>query len=82
VIPEEGFSEDDEALAADLAAFRDAQRTPTSALEGRVGSDSAQEEVINAQLNVIDTEEEGEEEKEEPILPVAEDYERGREQNV
>ncbi|KAH0604178.1 uncharacterized protein H6S33_007209 [Morchella sextelata] len=40
VIPEEGFSEDDEALAADLAAFRDAQRTPTSAPAGRVGSNS------------------------------------------
>jgi hypothetical protein len=41
VIPEEGFSEDDEALAADLAAFRDAGRTPTSDPGGRVGSDSA-----------------------------------------
>ncbi|RPB06445.1 hypothetical protein P167DRAFT_580535 [Morchella conica CCBAS932] len=30
VLPEKGFNEDDEALAADLATFRDVQRTPTS----------------------------------------------------
>ncbi|KAH8152788.1 uncharacterized protein LAJ45_03013 [Morchella importuna] len=77
IIPEEGFSEDDEALAADLAAFRDARRTPTSAPGGRVDSDSAQDEVINARLRGINTEEEGEEEEEEPELPVAGDYEGG-----
>ncbi|KAH8155094.1 uncharacterized protein LAJ45_00103 [Morchella importuna] len=77
IIPEEGFSEDDEALAADLAAFRDARRTPTSAPGGRVDSDSAQDEVINARLRGIDTEEEGEEEEEELELPVAGDYEGG-----
>jgi hypothetical protein len=82
VILEGGFSEDDEALAADLAAFRDARRTPTSAPGGRVGSDSTQDEVIDAQLRGIDTEEEGEEEEEEPGLPVAGDYERGGEQDV
>ncbi|KAH8148899.1 uncharacterized protein LAJ45_06873 [Morchella importuna] len=64
IIPEEGFSEDDEVLAADLAAFRDARRTPTSAPGGRVDSDSAQDEVINARLRGIDTEGEGEEEEE------------------
>ncbi|KAH8149082.1 uncharacterized protein LAJ45_06621 [Morchella importuna] len=69
IIPEEGFSEDDEALAADLAAFRDARRTPTSAPGGRVDSDSAQDEVIDARLRGIDTEEEGEEEEEETELP-------------
>ncbi|KAH8145413.1 uncharacterized protein LAJ45_10535 [Morchella importuna] len=73
IIPEKGFSEDDEALPADLAAFRDARRTPTSATGGRVDSDSAQDEVINARLRGIDTEEEGEEEEEEPELPVAGD---------
>ncbi|RPB11694.1 hypothetical protein P167DRAFT_546256, partial [Morchella conica CCBAS932] len=82
IIPEEGFSEDDEALAADLAAFRDARRTPTSAPGGRVDSDSAQDEVINARLRGIDTEEEGEEEEEEPELPVAGDYEGGGEEDV
>jgi hypothetical protein len=82
VIPEEGFSKDDEALAADLATFRDARRTPTSALGGRVGSNSTQDEVNNAHLHAIDIEEEGEEEEEEPELPVAGDYERGGEQDV
>ncbi|RPB06693.1 hypothetical protein P167DRAFT_580162 [Morchella conica CCBAS932] len=82
IIPEEGFSEDDEALAADLAAFRDARRTPTSAPGGRVDSDNAQDEVINARLCGIDTEEEGEEEEEEPELPVAGDYEGGGEEDV
>ncbi|KAH0604975.1 uncharacterized protein H6S33_004957, partial [Morchella sextelata] len=82
VIPEEGFSEDDEALAADLAAFRDARRTSRSAPGGRVRSDNAQYEVINAQLRGIDTEEEGEEEEEKPELPVAGDYERGGEQDL
>ncbi|RPB07084.1 hypothetical protein P167DRAFT_579681 [Morchella conica CCBAS932] len=82
IIPEEGFSEDDEALAADLAAFRDARRTPTSATGGRVDSDSAQDEVINARLRGIDTQEEGEEEEEEPELPVAGDYKGGVEEDV
>jgi hypothetical protein len=82
VIPEEGFSEDNEALAADLAAFRDARRTSTSATGGRIGSDSIQDEVINAQLRSIDTEEEGEEEEEELKLPVAGDYEREGKQDV
>jgi hypothetical protein len=50
VILEEGFSEDDEALAADLATFRDARRISTSAPEGWVGSDNTQDEVVNAQL--------------------------------
>ncbi|KAH0607332.1 uncharacterized protein H6S33_003320, partial [Morchella sextelata] len=77
VIPEEGFSEDDEALAADLAAFRNARRIPTSAPKGRVGSDSAQDEVINAQLRGVDTEEEGEEEEEEPELPIVGEYKGG-----
>ncbi|KAH8144503.1 uncharacterized protein LAJ45_11478 [Morchella importuna] len=82
IIPEEGFSDDDEALAADLAAFRDARRTPTSAPGGQVDSDSAQDEVINARLRGIDTEEEGEKEEEEPELPVAGDYEGGGEEDV
>jgi hypothetical protein len=60
VIPEEGFREHNEALAADLAAIRDVRRTPTSAPGGRIGSDSTQDKVINAQPRSIDTEEEGE----------------------
>jgi hypothetical protein len=75
VIPEEGLSEDDEALAADLAAFRDARRTPMSASGGGFSSDSAQNEVINAQLRGIDTEEEVDEKEEGQELPVAGDYE-------
>ncbi|KAH0604910.1 uncharacterized protein H6S33_006578, partial [Morchella sextelata] len=63
VILEEGFSEDDKALAADLAAFQDAH---------------AENEVINAQVHGIDTEKDGEEEEEEPELPVVEGYEMGR----
>jgi hypothetical protein len=82
VIPEEGFSEDDEVLAANVATFRYARRTPMSASGGRVGSDSAQDEVINYQLRGIDTEEEGEEEEEEPELPVVGDYEREGEQDM
>jgi hypothetical protein len=82
VIPEEGFREDNEALAADLAAFRDARRTSTSPPGGRVGPDSAQDEVINAQLCSIDTEEEEKEEEEELELPVAGDYEKEGEQDV
>jgi hypothetical protein len=70
---EEDFSEDDEALAVGLSAFRDAQRTPTSAPGVRVGSDSTKDKVINTQLRSIDTEEEGEEEEEELELPVAGD---------
>jgi hypothetical protein len=73
----QGFNEDDEALTADLAAFWDARRIPMSAIGGRVGSDSTQDEVISGQLRGIDTEEEGEEVEEEPELPVVGDYERG-----
>ncbi|RPB06927.1 hypothetical protein P167DRAFT_579826 [Morchella conica CCBAS932] len=61
VLPEEGFNEDDEPLAPDLAEFQDAQRTPTSASGGRVGSGSTQYKVINAEPRSMDTEEEGEE---------------------
>jgi hypothetical protein len=82
VIPEKSFREDDEALAADLAEFRDTRRTPMSTPGGRVGPDSAQDEVINAQLCSIDTEEEEKEEEEELELPVEGDYERGGEQEV
>ncbi|KAH0609144.1 uncharacterized protein H6S33_001372 [Morchella sextelata] len=66
VIPEDGFSEDDEALTADLAAFRDARK----------------DEVIYAQLRGIDSEEEGEKEEEEQELPVAGDCEGGGEEDV
>ncbi|KAI5839998.1 hypothetical protein DFP73DRAFT_597842 [Morchella snyderi] len=67
VIPEDGFSEDDEALAADLAAFRNARKTPPSALVDPSGSDNggSQEEVVHAQLRGIEAEEEGEENEEE-----------------
>ncbi|KAH0608723.1 uncharacterized protein H6S33_001857, partial [Morchella sextelata] len=82
VIPEEGFSEEDEALPANLAAFRDVRRIPVSAPRGRVGSDSTQDEVINTQLRRIDIEENREEEEKEAELPVAEDYERGGGQDV
>ncbi|KAI5844524.1 hypothetical protein DFP73DRAFT_594617 [Morchella snyderi] len=40
VIPEDGFSEDDEALAADLAAFRNARKAPPSAPVNPSGSRS------------------------------------------
>ncbi|KAH0609214.1 uncharacterized protein H6S33_001442, partial [Morchella sextelata] len=82
VIPQEGFSEDNEVLAAGLAAIQDARRILTSTTGTRIGSDSAQDEVINAQLHSIDTKEKGEEEEEEPELPVVEDYERGEEQDI
>ncbi|KAI5838607.1 hypothetical protein DFP73DRAFT_599843 [Morchella snyderi] len=67
VIPEDGFSEDDEALAADLAAFRNARKAPPSALVDPSGSDNggSQEEVVHAQLLGIEAEEEGEENEEE-----------------
>jgi len=67
VIPEDGFSEDDEALAADLAAFRNARKAPPSAREDISCSDNrdggGQEEVVHAQLRGIE-EEEGEEDEE------------------
>ncbi|KAI5847193.1 hypothetical protein DFP73DRAFT_593037 [Morchella snyderi] len=67
VIPEDGFSEDDEALAADLAAFRNARKAPPSAPVDPSGSDNGggQEEVVHAQLWGILAEEEGEENEEE-----------------
>ncbi|KAI5850456.1 hypothetical protein DFP73DRAFT_591318 [Morchella snyderi] len=67
VIPADGFSEDDEALAADLAAFRNARKAPPSALVDPSGSDNggSQEEVVHAQLLGIEAEEEGEENEEE-----------------
>ncbi|KAI5837206.1 hypothetical protein DFP73DRAFT_601352 [Morchella snyderi] len=67
VIPEDGFIEDDEALAADLAAFRNARKSPPSALVDPSGSDNggSQEEVVHAQLRGIEAEEEGEENEEE-----------------
>ncbi|KAI5848609.1 hypothetical protein DFP73DRAFT_524891 [Morchella snyderi] len=67
VIPEDGFSEDDETLAADLAAFQNAQKAPPSALVDPSGSDNggSQEEVVHAQLRDIEAEEEGEENEEE-----------------
>ncbi|KAI5839760.1 hypothetical protein DFP73DRAFT_529596 [Morchella snyderi] len=67
VIPEDGFSEDDEALAADPAAFRNAWKAPPSALVDHSGSDNggSQEEVVHAQLRGIEAEEEGEENEEE-----------------
>jgi hypothetical protein len=40
VIPEDGFCEDDEALAADLAAFRDARRALRGAPRGPSSSDN------------------------------------------
>ncbi|KAI5845891.1 hypothetical protein DFP73DRAFT_594087 [Morchella snyderi] len=66
-IPEDGFSEDEEALAADLAAFRNAQKAPPSAPVDPSGSDNGdgQEEVVHAQLLGIEVEEEGEENEEE-----------------
>ncbi|KAH0611277.1 uncharacterized protein H6S33_010542 [Morchella sextelata] len=82
VIPEDGFSEDDEALAADLAAFRDARRALRGAPGGPSSSDNGQDEVIHAQLRDIDSEEEGEEEEEEQQLPVAGDCEGGGEEDV
>ncbi|KAH8145855.1 uncharacterized protein LAJ45_10180 [Morchella importuna] len=62
VIPEDGFSEDDEELAADLATFRKARRPPPSALGYISGSDNGngQEEVVYAQLRGIEAEDEGE----------------------
>ncbi|KAI5836694.1 hypothetical protein DFP73DRAFT_532538 [Morchella snyderi] len=67
VIPEDGFSEDDEALAADLAAFRNARKALPSAREDISGSDNGggQDEVVHAQLRGIEAEEEGEENEEE-----------------
>ncbi|KAI5838480.1 hypothetical protein DFP73DRAFT_600012 [Morchella snyderi] len=67
VILEDGFSEDDEALAADLATFRNARKAPPSALVDPLSSDngSSQEEVVHAQLRGIEAEEEGEENEEE-----------------
>ncbi|KAI5846451.1 hypothetical protein DFP73DRAFT_525947 [Morchella snyderi] len=67
LIPEDGFSEDDEALAADPAAFRNAQKAPPIAPVGPSGSDNGggQEEVVHAQLWGIEEEEEGEKDEEE-----------------
>ncbi|KAH8145876.1 uncharacterized protein LAJ45_10018 [Morchella importuna] len=77
VIPEDGFSEDDEALAADLAAFRNARRAPPSAPGDISGSDNGngQEEVVHAQLRGIEAEDEGEGRDEE------EDREEGEEED-
>ncbi|KAH0611271.1 uncharacterized protein H6S33_010536 [Morchella sextelata] len=65
VIPEDGFSEDDEALAADLAAFRNARRAPPSAPGDISDNGGGQEEVVQAQLRGIEAEEEGEEDEDE-----------------
>ncbi|KAH8144645.1 uncharacterized protein LAJ45_11354 [Morchella importuna] len=77
VIPEEGFSEDDEALAADLTAFRNARRAHPSAPGDISGSDNGngQEEVVHAQLRGIEAEDEGEGRDEE------EDREEGEEED-
>ncbi|KAI5839427.1 hypothetical protein DFP73DRAFT_530133 [Morchella snyderi] len=66
LILEDGFSENDEALAADLAAFRNARKVLPSALVGPCGSDNGggQEELVHAQLRGIEAEEEGEENEE------------------
>ncbi|KAI5842667.1 hypothetical protein DFP73DRAFT_596024 [Morchella snyderi] len=79
VIPEDGFSEDDEALAADLAAFRNARKAPPSAPVDPSGSDNGggQEEVVHAQLRGIEAEGEGEENEEEQEEG---DNERGEEE--
>ncbi|KAI5843308.1 hypothetical protein DFP73DRAFT_527323 [Morchella snyderi] len=79
VIPEDGFSEDDEALAADLATFPNARKAPPSAPVDPSGSDNGggQEEVSHAQLRGIEVEEEGEENKEEQEEG---DYEGGKEE--
>ncbi|KAI5837002.1 hypothetical protein DFP73DRAFT_532306 [Morchella snyderi] len=67
VIPEDGFSEDDEALAADLAPFRNVRKAPPSALVDPSGSHNggSQEQVVHAQLQGIEAEEKGEENEEE-----------------
>lgn len=65
MIPEDGFSEDDEALAADLAAFRNARRAPPSAPGDISDNGGGQEEVVQAQLRGIEAEEEGEEDEDE-----------------
>ncbi|RPB06933.1 hypothetical protein P167DRAFT_579833 [Morchella conica CCBAS932] len=82
VIPEDGFSADDEALAADLPAFRDARRALRGAIGGPSSSDNGQDEVIHAQLRGIESEEEAEGEEEEQELPVAGDCEGGGEEDV
>ncbi|KAI5839098.1 hypothetical protein DFP73DRAFT_530375 [Morchella snyderi] len=66
VILEDGFSEYNEALAADLAAFLNARKAPSRAPGNITGSDhgGGQEEVVHAQLRGIETEEEGEEDEE------------------
>ncbi|KAI5839937.1 hypothetical protein DFP73DRAFT_598206 [Morchella snyderi] len=66
VIPEDGFSEDDEALAADLASFQNARKAPPSVPVGPSGSDNSggQEEVVHSELRGIEAEEEGEENEE------------------
>ncbi|KAI5837498.1 hypothetical protein DFP73DRAFT_601070 [Morchella snyderi] len=67
VIPEDGFSEEDEALAADLAAFPNARKAPPSALVDPYSSHNggSHKEVVHAQLQGIEAEEEGEENEEE-----------------
>lgn len=65
MIPEDGFSEDDETLAADLAAFRNARRAPPSAPRDISHNGGGQEEVVQAQLRGIEAEEEGEEDEDE-----------------
>ncbi|KAH0611883.1 uncharacterized protein H6S33_009935, partial [Morchella sextelata] len=82
VIPDDGFSEDDKALAADLTTFRDARRAFRGAPGGPSSSDNGQNEVIHAQLRGIDSEEKGEEEEEEQELPVAGDCEGSGEEDV
>ncbi|KAH8148289.1 uncharacterized protein LAJ45_07742 [Morchella importuna] len=76
LIPEDGFSEDDEALAADLATFRNARRAPPSAPGDISCSDNGngQEEMVHAQLRGIEVEDEGEGRDEE------EDREEGEEE--
>ncbi|KAI5837759.1 hypothetical protein DFP73DRAFT_600767 [Morchella snyderi] len=80
VIPEDGFSEDDEALAADLAAFRNARKALPSAREDISGSDNGggQDEVVHAQLRGIEAEEEGEENEEEQEEGITKEARRKR----
>lgn len=75
VIPVEGLKEDDDALAADLAAFRNSRRGTTvtpGASQGINDEDSLDPDVVGAQLRKVhvDVWGESEEEEEEQELPV------------
>ncbi|KAI5846219.1 hypothetical protein DFP73DRAFT_525735 [Morchella snyderi] len=80
VIPEDGFSEDDKALVADLEAFRNARKAPPSALVDPSGSDNggSQEEVVHAQLRGIEAEEEVKENEEEQERGITKEARRKR----